>query len=135
MLDVSGAGPLAPRPITAGDPKAFYGVIHKLADDLIWLDDDLASLRTYDVLRALDMVAQWPGLDATDIQVYAYGRPGIYGRLAAALDARIRKVEVAEGIRSYAEWVEARHYDAYNIYSILLPGMLRYFDLPELEKQ
>ena len=135
VLDVSGAGPLAPRPITAGDPKAFYGVIHKLADDLIWLDDDLASLRTYDVLRALDMVAQWPGLDATDIQVYAYGRPGIYGRLAAALDARIRKVEVAEGIRSYAEWVEARHYDAYNIYSILLPGMLRYFDLPELEKQ
>ncbi len=133
VLDTSGIGALTPRSITASRPDAFYGVYHKLADDLLWLDDDLAALRIYDVLRALDMIAQWPGLDASDIRLHAHGMEGVYGRLAAALDDRIRSVEVVEGMRSYADWVTARHYNAENRKSIVLCGMLRYFDLPDLE--
>jgi cephalosporin-C deacetylase-like acetyl esterase len=133
VLNVSGMGALSPHSITATRPEALYGVYHKLADDLFWLDDDLAALRIYDVLRALDMIAQWPGMDASDIQVYAHGREGTYGRLAAALDDRIRKVEVVDGIARYADWATARHYDVENRKSIVLRGMLRYFDLPDLE--
>jgi len=131
-LDVSGVGAVAPRSLTQGHPESFYGVIHKLADDLIWLDDDLPALRIYDTQRALEMIAQWPGLDATDIRVYAHGRHGLYGQLAAALDSRIRAVEVVEGMGSYAAWVGARHYDTQDIYSVILRDALRYFDLPEL---
>lgn len=132
VLDVSGSGPLAPRSITSGSPDAFYGVIHKLSTDLIWLDDDLAALRTFDALRALDMIERWPGLDAADIRVYAHGRQGLYGRLAAALDPRIRATEVVEGLSSYADWVRSRHYDSQDIYSVILRGALRHFDLPDL---
>jgi cephalosporin-C deacetylase-like acetyl esterase len=133
VLDVSGVGPLLPRPLSAADPHAFYGVLHKLATDLLFLNDDLVSLRTWDVLRALDMIAAWPGLDPSDITVYAHGRQGLYGRLAAALDARIGRLEVAEpGLDSFAEWVRAREYDADDIYGIVLPGVLRHFDLPDL---
>lgn len=84
-------------------------------------------------LRALDMIEQWPGADSTDIRIYAHGYHGIYGRLASVLDSRIRSVVVVNGMKSYAEWVGARHYDAHDIKSLIVRGMLRYFDLPEIE--
>ncbi|MCC6443869.1 MAG: acetylxylan esterase [Armatimonadetes bacterium] len=134
VLDVAGSGGLAAAPLSATAPEDFYGVLHKLADDLFWLDDNLAALRTYDVLRALDMIAAWPGLDASDIRLYAHGREGVYGQFAALIDDRIRGIEVADGIGSYESWVGARHYNARSMKNIVLRGMLRYFDLPEMEK-
>jgi hypothetical protein len=134
VLDVSGVGGLAPRTLNAAPLHGFYGTIHTFATDLLWLDDDLAALRTYDVLRALDLLARWPGLEATDIRLYAQGRHGLYGRLAAVLDNRIGRVEVADGMNSYAEWIEARYYDTDTIYDVILHGVLRHFDLPEIEK-
>jgi hypothetical protein len=135
VLDVSGSGGIASRPHTFYPSEGFFGIMHKLADDLLWLDDDLASLRIYDVLRALDMIGQWPGLDSSDISIYAHGRHGLYGRLAAVLDERIRKAEVHGGIESYAQWVGARHYDTYHIKDIIIHDVLQYFDLPELEDE
>lgn len=135
VLDVSGAGSLTPNPITRTPHDDFYGTLHKLGTDLLWLDDDFVSLRTFDVLRALDQIAQWPGLDTSDIRLYASGREGLYGRLAALLDERIRSVEVVNGLTSYTDLVSARHYDSHALYGILLPGVLRYFDLPEMEKR
>ena len=135
VLDVVGTGALLPHSLHEGyPPEEFYGVIHKLADDLTWLDDNLAAMRIYDVLRALDMIARWPGANSSDIRVYAHGGAGVYGRLAAALDTRIGAVEVVNGMRSYADWVGARHYDTHNIKSLILRGILQYFDLPEIEE-
>ena len=106
----------------------------KLADDLVWLDDSLPAMRTYDVLRALDLIEEWPKLNARDIRGYADGRHGVYIQLAAALDHRIGNVEVVGGIGSYAEWVKSRHYESRDVQSIVLPGMLKYCDLPDLER-
>lgn len=132
VLDVSGSGSIMPHAHTYVAPEDFYGILHKLSDDLFWLDDDLASLRIHDVLRVLDMIDEWPGLDASDIQVYANGRHGLYGQLAAVLDERIHGVEVVDGIESYAEWIGARHYDPYHIKDIIISRVLHHFDLPEL---
>ncbi|HZT41199.1 MAG TPA: hypothetical protein VFA07_03375 [Chthonomonadaceae bacterium] len=132
VLDVSGVGGLRPRSLTLQAPEDFYGVIHKFSTDLLWLNDDLVSLRTYDVLRALDMIGQWPNLNADDIRLYAHGRHGLYGQLAAALDNRIHQIEVVDGMESFAAWIASRHYDTHDIYSVILPGALHYFDLPEL---
>ena len=111
-----------------------YGTLHKLATDLLFLDDDLLSLRTFDVLRALDLIAVWRGLAADNITLYASGRHGVAGRLAAALDDRIQSVTVADGLASWAQWVAERHYDRTGVYEIILRGALHYFDLPDLEK-
>src|SRR6185437_13601392 len=96
---------------------------------------DLAALRTFDVTRALDMVSEWPGVDGGAVEVYAEGRQGIYGRLAALLDERIRGVEVVDGMESFESWVTAEQYDCSDIHSVLLRGVLKYFDLEELEKR
>ncbi|HRU05519.1 MAG TPA: prolyl oligopeptidase family serine peptidase [Candidatus Brocadiia bacterium] len=134
VLDVSGAGGLKPHPLSIRALEEMYGTYQKFHDDLVWLNDSLAALRTYDVIRALDMIAAWPGLDKRDIQAYAFGRHGLYARLAAALDARIGKIEVAGGLSSYGEFCRSRHYNNWDVSSILLPGVLRYGDLPDLDR-
>ncbi|MBA2482021.1 MAG: prolyl oligopeptidase family serine peptidase [Planctomycetes bacterium] len=128
VLNTSGVGALA-----APNSTAPFGPLHKLCTDLIFLGDDLALMRTFDTLRALDMVAQWPGVSASDLRVYAHGREGIYGRLAAVLDQRIAACEVVDGTPSVADWVGARHYDAARIYDVVVSGLLKYADLSELE--
>lgn len=128
VLDVSGVGGLTPRAWTSAKPAELYGAIHKLADDLIWLGDDLVSLRVWDVLRSLDMIAEWSGLDSEDIRVHISGKHGLYGRAAALLDSRIRRVDYDGKPFSIAEWIASRHYDTDDIYSIVMPGLLRYFD-------
>lgn len=136
VLDVSGTGVLQPHSLhSAYHPEEFYGVIHKLSDDLTWLDDSLCALRVYDVLRTLEVIGEWRGVRADDLHLYADGRSGIYGRLAAALEPKIRRVEIAGGLRAYADFISERHYESRGVKSILLRGALRHFDLPELEDE
>jgi hypothetical protein len=134
VLDVSGTGAIAPNALNARPLQNPFGTIHKLADDLAWLDDDLAALRTFDVLRALDVIGEWPGLGSADIRVYAQGKHGIYGQLAAALDARAQRIEVHGGIGSFSRLVRSRNYDPTDGKSVVLHGVLRYFDLDELPR-
>lgn len=135
ICDVSGAGAMVPRRINGRPMDAQYGTLHKLACDLLFLGDDLLSLRVYDVLRTLDLIAAWPGVTAADIELVASGRIGVAGRLAAALDARIKRVTVADGPKSWEEWSLSRHYDPEGIYDLILHRALRYFDLPDLERE
>lgn len=136
VLDVSGTGVLQPHSLhSAYHPEEFYGVIHKLSDDLTWLDDSLCALRVYDVLRTQEVIGEWRGVRADDLHLYADGRSGIYGRLAAALEPKIRRVEIAGGLRAFADLLSERHYESRGVKSILLRGALRHFDLPELEDE
>jgi hypothetical protein len=80
------------------------------------------------------MIQQWPGLNGADIQVYAHGRHGLYGRLAALLDPRIQNVEDEAGMTAFADWVGSHEYDTKDIYSIILRGVLQHFDLPEMSE-
>ena len=36
--------------------------MHKFNDDLMWLGDSICALRAYDVLRALEVLRQWPDM-------------------------------------------------------------------------
>ncbi|MDX1933475.1 MAG: prolyl oligopeptidase family serine peptidase [Capsulimonadales bacterium] len=130
--DTSGVGALLPRSINGHPPHALYGTLHKLACDLLFLDDDLLALRTFEVLRAAEMLEHWPGVHAEGIEILASGRHGICGRLAAALSDAFARVTVVDGPQSWAEWVSARHYDTTGIYETILRGALNHFDLPDL---
>lgn len=35
---------------------------------------------------------------------------------------------------SFSRWVCARHYDHFDISSIIIPGMLQYFDLKDIDR-
>ncbi|MDO8684820.1 MAG: hypothetical protein Q7N50_15260, partial [Armatimonadota bacterium] len=128
-------GSLLPYPLNGRQkPLDYYGAVFKLTDDLLWLNDSLCAMRVYDVLRALDVTALLHGTKNDDIKFYAHGRQGVYAQFAAALDERVKGIEVANGMESYTNWVGARIYDSHDVVSVILPGMLRYFDLPDLDR-
>lgn len=134
VLNCSGVGPHTPYPIYGSPPLAFYGVMHKLSDELLWLDDSLTAMRAFDVIRSLDLMNHIQDQQDGAVEVYTDGRTNLYVQLAAALDIRIGRMEQTHSIRSVAEWVSAYDYDEEDAMSYILPGMLHYFDLSELER-
>ncbi|MDD2707719.1 MAG: acetylxylan esterase [Verrucomicrobiae bacterium] len=134
VLNVSGMGSIVPHNFTGTPPQGFYGTVHTLADNLTWLDDNLAALRVYDVIRALDLIPLWPGLSTEKTHLYAHGRHGFYAQLAGFLDRRAVRVRVEKGIGSFAQLVRSRFYDSYDIKALLIHGLLRHFDLPDLKR-
>lgn len=77
------------------------------------------------------MLKEWPELAAKDVRLHAEGRIGVHARLAAALDPRIARC-AWEGGFAFADLVRHRTYDTAEIKTLMLPGVLRYFDLDEL---
>lgn len=134
VLNVTGIGALKPDVLNSKHLHEPFGTLHKFTTDLIWLDDSLAAMRVYDVLQALDMIDLWPELQADDIRFYTHGRYDIYARIASELDGRIGDIESIDGMGSYADWVSSRHYDEYDTAGLVIPGILRYFDLPDARR-
>jgi hypothetical protein len=50
------------------------------------------------------------------------------------LDKRIRGISVAGGVGSFAKLVRARHYNSYDISSVIMPEILKHFDLDDAMK-
>ena len=135
-LDVSGEGALMPNALIGDNVYGKFGAIHKLTADLFWLDDSLAAMRVYDVLRAVEFAGQIPGADIGDIRLYAKGKYTLHGRLAKLLDTdgRIGKLELEDDGGTVADWVRERYYDDCDVIGHIIPGMLHYFDLPDLDR-
>lgn len=132
VLDTAGVGNIMPKPLNSMPPNDFLGVIFKLTHDLMWLNDSLAAIRVYDIIRALDAIELIKETKKEDIRLYAFGRQGFYALLAAFLDERVQSIAVDGGIESFSALVRSRYYNHYDIMSIILPGMLKYFDLPDI---
>jgi hypothetical protein len=133
ILDASGMGAMKPSDFNASPHFGFYGVIYKLCHDLIWLGDSIAALRTFDVVRALDMLDERKNILKSDHKVFGSGNYGLYALLAASVDNRIHELDVADCFISFSEIVKSkRYYSDMDISSVVLPGVLRHFDLPDL---
>jgi cephalosporin-C deacetylase-like acetyl esterase len=135
VADLTGIGKVTPVHTAPNPaPDAYFSTMHTLADNLVWIGDSLPALRTYDVTRLVDLIGQIDTLDGSDLKIYCQGRQGLCGLLAALIDPRIRQVVDQTRFTSYHDLVSARYYDAYDIKSIILPGILKHFDLPELRQ-
>ncbi len=131
VLNLSTMGPLEASAINRSPMASAYGTLHKLADDLTWLGDNLAAFHVYELLRVLEVLPTWPELDLSDIRLYGHGRYGLFAKLAAALEPRLGPCQW-EASFTYGEIVKNRFYNHYDIKSLMLPGVLRYFDVDEL---
>ncbi|NMA82522.1 MAG: hypothetical protein GX962_01505 [Epulopiscium sp.] len=134
VLNTSGVGAIAPYPFGTRGINEVFGTIYKLGDDLIRQGDSICALRTYDVLRMVDVLQEFEGVDAENISVYAYGNQGIYAQLATFIDPRIKLISIERSIPTFSDWVGRRYYDIVDTMSIVLPEVLQYFDIDELQK-
>ncbi len=138
VLDVSGVGDVEQAPLRIDDRRpgmytADYGTLYKLDCDLIYTGDSMPAMRVYDVLRCLDMLRAEIGLTSDMMTLYCDGEYGVYGTMAAFLDQSVGVMYGDSLVRS----AEKRYLRAWNcpyedLYSLILPGMLQYFDYEEI---
>lgn len=132
-LDVRGTGALAPHDINPNPRAEHYGTLFKLSCDLLCLDDSLAAERIYDVLRAVELAQADPEIDlrGRPIQLYGAGLGAFHGYLAAALEPRIQKVELAGPPLDPGKLLTTRLYQEGPDWQCLIPGLAWRFDLDD----
>lgn len=131
VVNLSGMGPLKPDAINQGPIGDLYGTWRKLSDDLDWMGDSMVAVRTYQALRSIEVLEEWPELNRDEVRFYAEGRIGVHAKLAAALAPNVTKCEWQDGFK-FSDFVRTRFYDLKDIKPFVLPGVLRYFDVDEL---
>jgi hypothetical protein len=88
-------------------------------------------MQTGDVLRAFDYVNGRPDVDPKRIAILGRGNGAVLALYAAALEPRITKIGLVKAPDSYLKIVQAKMHEG--IVDIVVPGVLRDFDLPDVE--
>jgi len=137
VLDVPGTGNIEQHPMSEEQNHQTYkgrdGVLFKLCHDLIYSGDNLASMHVYDVLRAVDMLHEELKVSEDAVTLYCDGQDGVYGIMAGFLNKNLTVEQGPDLLLNVERDIlgqKALHYD--NTLSIIIPGMLEYFDYEEL---
>ena len=101
----------------------------------MYMGDSCAAMRTYDVLRTIEMLGAEFGVPEEAITLYCEGPSGIYGVIAAFLNEKVGAwygEDLLDSVERQYIHQEVFQYD--NSLTLLVPGMLRYFDYEELKR-
>ncbi len=90
----------------------------------------LVGMRAEDVIRAVDYLASRPDVDAAAITGIGRGSLSVPLLHAAVLDARISRLILEQTLESYRLALD--HPIDRDLYDVLVPGVLKKYDLPEL---
>lgn len=135
IMDARGMGNLMPRAVNRSPVEAQYGTVFKFVSDLVALGDDLASMRIYDLLRAVELVQTDPLIDlkGRPIKVFGAGIGGFYAYLAAAIQPAVAACEVEDVLFSLDSLMRTRYYhNDERMNQMLVYGMAAQFDMPDL---
>jgi cephalosporin-C deacetylase-like acetyl esterase len=92
----------------------------------------MVGMRVADILRGIDLLGERADVDAQRISAFGKGMGAVPMLYAAALDPRIGEVTLEEMLLSYQSMVDRRIHQ--QMFEHVVPGVLRYFDLPDLVK-
>lgn len=131
VVDLPGVGAIEQAHVWGWSPyRAAYGTMYKMCCDLMYMDDSMAAMQTYHLLRTVDMLKDYWQID--DVSLYCDRQEGVYGILAGYL-SEIPRVYGENLLTSVEGQILSQwplNYD--NTLSYLIPGMLKYFDYNEL---
>ena len=112
--------------------KSGYKGQFQTAMRAILVGKTMVGMQTYDLLRAFDYVASRPDVNRERISVIGKGSAGVATIFAAALEPRIRKVVAENSLLSYMDLVRMKLHQG--MADLIVPGVLRDFDLPDVAK-
>ena len=127
-IDPRGMGETAPRSQRADYVELTIGEDAGFFYRAIRARRNVAGMRVFDVMRAVDYLASRPEVDGGAISAIGMGAGGPMVLLAAALDSRIGRAAVSGGLVSYTAVVETEIFT--HALTGIVPGALRDFDLP-----
>ena len=134
VLDVTGVGYIQADQINDGDIKAQYKTMYKLCCDMMFIDDSLVALRSWDVLRAIEMLKSEYGVEDKDITLNCKGNYGVYGVVAGFINqgVNVEYDNILESVQESKIKPWGLKYD--DELPVIMPGMLKYFDYCELKR-
>lgn len=133
VCDVRGTGVGASHPIGPRARLDQYGAEFMMAFDYLMLGRSLPGLRAFDLLRAIDCLAEMGrDVDLERIHVHGYGLGALYALFAAALEPRIAGGVLEGMIPSYQSIVDTELYRLHCPERMVVHGILRHFDIPDL---
>jgi len=91
---------------------------------------NMTGMQVFDLRRALRYLASRADVDASRVRVLGKRNAGVIALYAAALDPRIRGAACEGAVPSYMAIVRTSHNR--NMVELLVPGVLKDFDLPDV---
>ena len=124
-LDVRGTGQLS-----AQRSKSNSVGEYQLAWRALLVGETLVGLQTLDIIQAVAAVKKHPGFENLPVELHAMGKTGMAAQLAGALSPRFSSVTVEGSLGSWLEFAMAQRHA--NLFSLVVPGVLEDFDVPDL---
>jgi len=107
-----------------------YSGIWQTAMRAVLVGKTLLGMQVYDLLSVFHYLTQRADVDARGIALLGKANGGVAALIAAALEPRVARVAAEESVLSYMDIVRARIHE--NTTELIVPGVLRDFDLPDL---
>ncbi|HUU29496.1 MAG TPA: acetylxylan esterase [archaeon] len=128
--DMRGKGETARSIQARSDFAEWFSDDWQIAFMAFQVDKDLVGMQAADLVRAVDVIAALNGDRITQVVAVGKRSAGVPLLHAAALDNRISKVIIEEGLVSWRSVVEAKYHRLQ--LDNLVVGALRVYDLPAL---
>ena len=130
ILDLSGEGYLQQRELIywAKSDEA-YGSLYKLNDDLLWLGDSLAFLRSYEVVKTIEWLKT---LKIENIRLLGFNGHSLYTRIACAISPYSIDYNEVNPFKGFEHWLKQRIYDESDGRNYAIFGILKIADIDEL---
>jgi hypothetical protein len=114
----------------APDKSWIYPNGYQTAMRALLVGKTMAGMEVYDLLSSLDYLVSRNDVDPAQVSVIGKGNGGVVALYAAAVDHRIRKVACEGSVLSFLQVAESRFHE--NLADIIVPGVLKDFDLPDV---
>jgi cephalosporin-C deacetylase-like acetyl esterase len=130
LADLSGIGETA-DPLAFNDPK-YYNSEYRNAMLALHIGKSLPALRITDILSLIEFIDTDKRLSTKPINVYATGKTALPALHAAVLEPRINQINLSGFPSSFYEAFS--NPERRDWYSYVIPDVLNYYDLPDLQK-
>ena len=133
VIDLVGTGSLNNAYYNESEPDYFFTKFVNFANNMMVNGDNIVAMRARGICRALDALEEITAGQA-EFGIMTKGKYNLYALMAKLIDERIQFVEEYEPLESVRNIAERKYYNLHNIRSIVMPGMLRYFDIDDLRR-
>lgn len=103
-----------------------YGAQYKLNDDLYWLEDSIAALRSYELFKAIQLCKS---IDQLSLKIMAYESHCIYLKINELIQPSLNCEYIQPPFETYKDWLSLPVYPLEWGYTIHIPNLLEYPDL------
>jgi cephalosporin-C deacetylase-like acetyl esterase len=103
---------------------------HQISQTATYIGYPLIGQRVQDAIDALDHLLSYPIVKKSDIEILGIGHCGIVALHSAAIDSRFSSVKIINSISSFMDIISEP--EAKNQFKNVVPGAMKYYDLPDL---